>query len=125
IVDIRMPVMNGIETVKELSSFSPATRALVLSMHDDEEYITQSIEVGAGGYLLKDSSQSEFIKAIHTVYNGEKYFAGDISNILVNSYLNLKKGISGGSQVSSGASEKQLYNLTKRERQILHMLYTG
>ena len=121
IIDIRMPEMNGIETVKRLPDYAPSTRALVLSMHDEEEYIIQSIEVGAAGYLLKDSSREEFLKAIHTVHEGEKYFSGDISNILVNNYLNIK------SRKQSGNVEalENDYHLTKREKQILHLLYEG
>lgn len=121
IVDIRMPVMNGIETVKNLPEYSPSTKALVLSMHDDEEYIIQSIEVGASGYLLKDSSKEEFIKAINAVSEGEKYFSGDISSILVNNYLNIKNRPLQAQHDS--ASED--YHLTKREKEILQMLYKG
>jgi len=121
IVDIRMPEMNGIETVKNLPAYSPETKALVLSMHDEEEYILQSIEVGAYGYLLKDSSKEEFIEAIHTVNEGEKYFTGDISNILVNSYLNIKSKKITPTDILSGND----YQLTKREKQILHLLYEG
>ncbi|MEQ8685924.1 MAG: response regulator transcription factor [Imperialibacter sp.] len=89
IVDINMPKMNGIETIRQLKVYSPTTKALVLSMHEDEEYILQSVEVGATGYLLKGSNKQEFVKAIHTVQKGEKYFTGDISNILEQHYLNL------------------------------------
>ena len=121
IVDIRMPEMNGIETVKNLPDYSPSTRALVLSMHDDEEYIIQSIEVGASGYLLKDSSKEEFIKAINTVSKGEKYFSGDISSILVNNYLNIKNHPVQAQYTRAGEE----YHLTKREKEILHMLYKG
>jgi len=121
IVDIRMDQMNGIDTVRNLPDYAPETKALVLSMHEEEEYIIQSIEVGAYGYLLKDSSREEFIKAIHTVNEGEKYFTGDISNILVNSYLNMK----GRKNISQDFPESNDYNLTKREKEILHLLYEG
>ncbi|MBX2842995.1 MAG: response regulator transcription factor [Flammeovirgaceae bacterium] len=121
IVDIRMPILNGIETTAQLSKYSSHTKALVLSMHDDEEYITKSIECGASGYLLKDTNKSEFIKAVKAVNSGQKYFSGDISNILINSYLNVKK------QSDSGASAAPAlqYDLTKREKQILKLLYDG
>ena len=121
IVDIRMPVMNGIETVKNLPDYSPSTKALVLSMHDDEEYIIQSIEGGASGYLLKDSSKEEFIKAINAVSEGEKYFSGDISSILVNNYLNIKNRPARTPHTGPGED----YHLTKREKEILQMLYKG
>lgn len=123
IVDIRMPILNGIEATSKLKQYSDTTKALVLSMHDDEEYITQSIDCGASGYLLKDTSKPEFIKAIKTIQQGGKYFSGDISNILVNSYLNSKKGHTESLAKDDEANEK--YHLTKREKQILNLLYEG
>jgi two-component system, NarL family, response regulator DegU len=121
IVDINMPKMNGIETIRQLKSYSPATKALVLSMHEDEEYILQSVEVGATGYLLKGSNKQEFLKAIHTVQKGEKYFTGDISNILVQHYLNLRNKAS----TSPTPNESGDNALTRREKEILSLIYKG
>ena len=90
ILDIRMPIMNGLETASKIKAVAPNTKVLILSMHDDEQYIIQSAESGAAGYLLKDTSKQEFMKAITTIKEGHKYFSGDISNILVNNYLNIK-----------------------------------
>lgn len=123
IMDIRMPNLNGIEATKTIKDKFPAVSVLVLSMHDDEEYITQSIDCGADGYLLKDSGKEEFVKAIHNVYGGQKYFSADISNILVNNYLSAKK--SGAVQVDTEPAQTIDYGLTKRERQILKMIYEG
>ena len=67
IVDIRMPKMNGLEVVKEMGKKFPQVKKLVLSMHDSEEYVVEAIEAGADGYLLKGSSKSEFLKALHTI----------------------------------------------------------
>ncbi len=121
IVDIRMPVLNGIETTVRMKAIAPETKVLVLSMHDDEEYITKSIDGGAMGYLLKDTSKEEFIKAVHTVYNGDKYFSADISNILVNNYLNSKQR----TPTEPLPSTSDSYHLTKREKQILNLIYEG
>lgn len=123
IVDIRMPVMNGIETTRKLTQAHSPTKVLVLSMHNDEEYILQSIDSGAYGYLLKDTNKLEFIKAIKMVAKGEKYFSGDISSILVNSYLNTKKAPT--TFVSPSSTSPASYDLTKRERQIYKLLYQG
>ncbi|WP_339812278.1 response regulator transcription factor [uncultured Imperialibacter sp.] len=121
IVDINMPKMNGIETIRQLKSYSPTTKALVLSMHEDEEYILQSVEMGATGYLLKGSNKQEFLKAIHTVQKGEKYFTGDISNILVQHYLNLRNKTT----TSPTPQETGDNALTKREKEILSLIYKG
>jgi len=120
IIDIRMPIMNGLEATSKLGSYSDKTKALILSMHNDEEYVLQAMDSGASGYLLKDTSKEEFIKAIHSVNQGGKYFSGDISNILVNSYLNVKSN----KQRKSSDNVKQ-YDLTKREKEILNLIVQG
>lgn len=122
IIDVRMPVMNGIEAVKELQKFNMSTRSIVLSMHDSEEYILQSIKSGAHGYLLKDTDRREFVKAIRTVHEGGKYFSGDISNILVSNLLNpdSKEEITPDEEVTDNP-----FRLTKKEREVLKMVLSG
>ncbi|MFC4874471.1 response regulator transcription factor [Negadavirga shengliensis] len=121
IIDIRMPIMNGLDATKVLSEDAEnRTKALILSMHDDEDYILQAVESGASGYLLKDTSKEEFIKAIHTVREGGKYFSGDISKVLVNQYLNLKKD-----SAPKNHSGHHGFDITKREKQILAMIADG
>jgi DNA-binding NarL/FixJ family response regulator len=120
IIDIRMPVMNGLEATKKLPEVSSVTKALILSMHDDEDYILQSIESGAAGYLLKDTNKAEFLKAIKTIQQGDKYFSGDISKVLVNNYLNVKDR-----KINKNAIETSSYDITKREKQILKMIAAG
>lgn len=121
VVDIRMPKMNGIEATVKVKNEFPAIKVLVLSMHEDEEYIMKSVEGGAHGYLLKDTSKPEFIKAIHSIFEGHKYFSGDISNILVNGYLSAKNN----TDTKGTAGDTRDYQLTKRERQILKLTYSG
>lgn len=122
IIDVRMPEMNGIEAVGKLKNYKSTTKAIVLSMHDSEDYIIQSINAGASGYLLKDTDKKEFIKAIHTVYNGGKYFSGDISNVIVSNFLQS----SGGQKVVENAvKESDPFGLTKKERQILSLVLKG
>lgn len=121
ILDIRMPVMNGIEAANALAKTASRTKVLILSMHDDAEYITKTVESGAHGYVLKDANKEEFIKAIKTIYEGNKYFSGDISNILVSQYLTFKNR-NGGEKKEDTVDE---YHLTKREKQILNLLHDG
>ncbi|WP_158859282.1 response regulator transcription factor [Lunatibacter salilacus] len=120
IIDIRMPIMNGLEATKKLSEYSQKTKALILSMHNDEAYILQAVESGASGYLLKDTNKEEFLKAIRTVFQGGKYFSGDISNVIVNSYLHGKKPYT-----PEGQASEATYDLTKREKEILKLIYQG
>ena len=119
IVDIRMPNLTGIEVVEKLRSDNNEVKIIMLSMHESEEYVLKSIKAGADGYLLKGSSKEEFLKALHTVAAGGKYFSGDISSILI------------GQLTSSSASLEPKQNLgeemmiTKREKEILTLLLSG
>ena len=119
IVDIRMPEMNGIEVVREINKRFTDVRTLVLSMHDSEEYVVQAIHAGADGYLLKGASKVEFLKAINKVASGEKYFTGDVSEIIMSNFVN--------GNISTRISPKKSpieapFKLTKRERQILNLV---
>lgn len=116
IVDIRMPEMNGIEVVAEVSKNHKEVKTLVLSMHDSEEYVVQSIHAGADGYLLKGASKKEFLKALNKVANGGKYFTGDVSSIIMNNFVN-----GNTTKVAKTVKEPLVlpFKLTKREKQIL------
>ena len=120
IIDVRMPVMDGIEAVGHLKNYAPDTKAIVLSMHDSEEYILKSIKAGASGYLLKDTGKAEFLKAIKTIYQGGKYFSGDISNVIVSNYLqNAVPAERPKSTIDNAAK------LTRKEIEILHFILSG
>lgn len=123
IIDIRMPEMNGIEAAEIIKNLGVATKCIILSMHDSEEYILKSVSAGASGYLLKDTGKAEFLKAIHTVKEGGKYFSGDISNVLVNNILNPVK-----TNINSSATQKvsdNTFELTGKELQILELVLSG
>ena len=122
IIDVRMPEMNGIEAIRKLQGGDIKTKAIVLSMHDSEEYILDSIKAGAYGYLLKDTDKIEFIKAIHTVNKGGKYFSGDISNVIVSNYLQNSENLIKKEKVSRLPDP---YGLTKKEKQILSLILSG
>lgn len=120
IIDVRMPIMDGIEAVGHLENYAPNTKAIVLSMHDSEEYILKSIKAGASGYLLKDTGKPEFIKAINTIHKGGKYFSGDISNVIVSNFL----------QNTNSTPKKTIptsnsHGLTKKEVEILQLILSG
>ena len=120
IVDIRMPELTGIEVVKELNASNSKVKTLVLSMHDSEEYVVQSIEAGADGYLLKGSSKEEFLKALNTIAEGGKYFTGDISAIIFDNFIQQN-----GATKSSKKPIPSEFALTKREQQILNQVLEG
>jgi DNA-binding NarL/FixJ family response regulator len=123
IIDIRMPEMNGIDAVTELNKQGTNVKAIILSMHDSEEYILKSVSAGASGYLLKDTGKTEFIKAIRTVQQGGKYFSGDISNVLVNNLLN--GGKAPAEKPKNTKVNDNPFELTSKELQILELILSG
>jgi DNA-binding NarL/FixJ family response regulator len=120
IVDIRMPKMTGIEVVEQIQKRKIPVKTLVLSMHDSEEYVLKSIDAGADGYLLKGSSKEEFLKALHAVVDGGKYFSGDISAILINNFQRSNK-----TETLVNENTDSDLILTKREKEILRLLLSG
>ncbi len=119
IADIRMPNLTGIELVEKLRSESNDIKIIMLSMHESEEYVLKSIKAGADGYLLKGSSKEEFLKALHTVSAGGKYFSGDISSILIGQLTNPSNSL----EPKQNLSDEMM--ITKREKEILTLLLSG
>jgi DNA-binding NarL/FixJ family response regulator len=120
IIDIRMPGMDGISVTKKLTESSSSTKCLILTMHNAEEYVLRSIDSGAYGYLLKDTNKVEFIKAIHTIFKGGRFFSPFVSGVLVDNYLNQKKHPVGAIELTENQIE-----LTKREKEILKHIVEG
>jgi DNA-binding NarL/FixJ family response regulator len=116
-IDIAMPIMNGIETAQEVSKHYKQTRSLMLSMHNNEDYILKSVEAGAYGYLLKDTTRDEMLKALQTVAKGEKYFSPSVSNIIVASYLQNVK--------DTEKAKLKKSKLSKKEKAIIKFIIQG
>lgn len=119
IIDIRMPEMNGIEAVGEITKSGIDVKTLVLSMHDSEEYVLKAIQAGADGYLLKGASKEEFLKAVQKVASGGKYFTGDVSAIIMNNFVNGNTNTAIAPKVTI---KEDPFKLTKREKQILNLV---
>lgn len=120
VLDIRMPNMTGLEAAARLGQISPHTKAVILSMHDSEEYVLEALGAGAYGYLLKDTDKVEFIKALKQVHGGSKYFSGAVSNVLANHLLGTKPVVA-----SRVTETEDQYHLTKKEKEILRMVIDG
>lgn len=114
VLDITMPGLNGIQVVARLRTECPDVRVIVLSMHDNEEYVRQALRAGASGYLLKDSSPLELELAVRTVAQGRTYLSPAVSRHLVADYL--RRGSDG-----EGAAD----GLTARQREILQLIAEG
>jgi two-component system response regulator NreC len=118
LMDLSMPKMSGLEATKLIGVKFPNVRVLVLTMHENEEYVFQILKAGAGGYILKDSGRDELVKAIQAVARGEKFFSSRISEIMVQGFL--KKG-----DAKSTSEESDDLPLTKREREVLAYIAEG
>ncbi|MCW8869927.1 MAG: response regulator transcription factor [Proteobacteria bacterium] len=114
IVDITMPKMNGMELVKQVHAKCPETKLLVLTMHEEEEYVIHMVKAGASGFLLKDSAGEELIDAVKELAQGKSYFSQYAAQVLATQY----------------SKPEQDWNdpykgLTTRERQVFHMVIDG
>jgi DNA-binding NarL/FixJ family response regulator len=81
VIDVSMPVMDGIEATKQIRICCPGTRILMLSMHHTHEYIQRCLKAGASGYVLKDSAGSELIIAVRSVHQGDNYFSQSVADV--------------------------------------------
>lgn len=114
IMDISMPLLNGIEACSIIVNKFPNIKILALTQHEDNEYIIQMNKAGAFGYLLKNSKKEEFIEAINTVASGNKYFSRKISELLLSNIM-----------IQNLATEEINKNevpLTKREIEIIRKI---
>ena len=119
LMDISLPGMSGIQTTQVISRLYKGVRVLMLSMHNNEDYILRSVEAGAFGYILKDSSSDEMIKAIRTIAAGEKYFSSPVASIILSGYMQqLKKSD------KHGRTERPS-KLSNKEKEILQFLVDG
>jgi two-component system, NarL family, response regulator DegU len=124
VLDIRMPHMDGLEAAARVREYAPGTKAVILSMHDSEEYVLEALNADAYGYLLKDTDKEEFLKALRAVHGGSKYYTGAVSHVLANRLLQ-GQGQRPTVRREEAAAASDLYNLSKREKQILRMVIDG
>jgi DNA-binding NarL/FixJ family response regulator len=114
LVDIRMPDMDGLEAVRQIRVRFPETKALMLTVHDEEAYVTEAVRAGATGYLLKTVSGEELIKGILTVAEGKAMLHPAVTRKLIDEFSDLARG--------EGRDEPQL---SQREQEVLQLLAYG
>ncbi len=120
LLDIGMPVLNGLEATRQIRKKVPHARILILSAFDNDEYVIQVVRSGANGYMLKNTTADELYQAIKTVYNGRTYYSPSVSRVLFDEYLK-----SEGATSESTEAPLPLSPLTTREREILQLIAEG
>ncbi|MBX3330943.1 MAG: response regulator transcription factor [Nitrospira sp.] len=114
LMDIAMPGLNGLDATARVVKESPTTRVILLSMHANEEYLRQALQVGASGYLLKGAELAELELAIKTVSRGETYLTPAVARYAVDAYRVTSEGPSG-----------PLAKLSMRQREVLQLIAEG
>jgi two-component system, NarL family, response regulator DegU len=125
LMDINMPNINGVEATKKLLEEFPDVKVIILSIHDDETYVTHALKTGAQGYLLKEMDASELIEAIKVVKNGGSYLHPKVTHNLVREYQRLANGYSNRGGTKLIEYRKPLHLLTRRECEVLQLLVDG
>lgn len=116
IMDVAMPMMNGIEATARITAASPKVAVIILSMHSDESYVLRALKAGARGYLLKDSAEGDLIAAVYAVAANKAFFSPAVSKVLAEDYLR---------QMRQRGVEDSYDLLTARERELLQLIAEG
>ncbi len=115
LMDIGMPLLNGLEATRQIKRDHPDIQVLVLTMHENEEYIREVLAAGASGYVLKQAAASELVAAIRAVHRGEAVLSPAITRVVIQDYLR-----SEAAQPVTASNE-----LTSREREVLQLIAEG
>jgi DNA-binding NarL/FixJ family response regulator len=113
VLDIGMPLLNGIEATRQITRRLPELNVLILSMHSEEAYITQAMKAGARGYLLKDSADTELINAISAVGSGKSFFSPAVAKVMLDDYVR---------HLSDKGIFDRFDTLSEREREIFQLI---
>ena len=116
LLDLNMPKMDGIAVIKEIKREFPETKILALTMHKNEEYILEVFKSGGDGYCLKSSGHEELVMAIRAVLSGKQYLSPEISDLVLEGYLESRKTI---------RERSSFEGLTQREKEVLKLVGEG
>ncbi|MBT2643587.1 response regulator transcription factor [Bacillus sp. ISL-41] len=126
IMDINMPTTNGVEATAELIEKYPESKVIILSIHDDENYVTHALRTGATGYLLKEMDADALIEAVKVVADGGSYLHPRVTHNLVKEYRRLSADEGGSDKyISPVEIRRPLHLLTRRECEVLQLLADG
>lgn len=116
LMDVAMPVMNGLEATQRIKELFPHVQVLVLTMHEDERYFFQILQAGASGYVVKGASPADLLVAVRAVARGQAYLYPSVAKQLLDDYLK---------RVESGEEQDSYDGLSDREREVLRLIAEG
>jgi two-component system response regulator NreC len=116
VLDIGMPLLNGIEATRQITRRLPDVNVLILSMHSDEAYITQALQAGAKGYLLKDSADHDLIHAVSAVAAGKSFFSPAVASVMLDDYVR---------RLAERGIVDRYESLSEREREVFQLVAEG
>ena len=116
VLDLTLPRLHGLEVARQVKKSSPKTRVLILSMHANEAYVLEALRNDAAGYLLKDSTGAELVRAVRDVVAGRRYLSGSLSELAIQAYIQRK---------TTDTAQDMYEALTDREREVLHLAAEG
>jgi two-component system response regulator NreC len=116
LMDIAMANLNGLEATKQIKKVLPESKIIMLTMHKNEEYVLQSFQAGASGYILKEGAVEELVSAIRSIYADKSFLSPTVSKTLVDAYLR---------KMETGKTETPFDLLTDREREVLQLIAEG
>jgi DNA-binding NarL/FixJ family response regulator len=117
LMDISMPLLNGIEATRQIKRIRPQTKVIILSMHSHDRFIGELLTLGASGYLVKDSTGADIIMAINAAMKGDTFLSPSISRKIIENYVSLKK--------VKSFREKLFSELSNREREVFQLIAEG
>jgi two-component system, NarL family, response regulator NreC len=116
ILDVAMPRLNGVEATRQIVRRLPEARVLILSMYSDDLYITQALQAGAHGYMLKDSADADLVRAVRDLAAGKSYFSPDVSKVVRNDYVR---------HLADRGVQDRFDALSEREREVFQLIAEG